>query len=146
MLNHLDDSIINEYLDSALEPVRRAEVESHVAVCPDCAARLAELRALFAALESLPDVPLERDLSSAVMELIRRAKLAAQPVLPSKLRLAIAVQALAALALISIALPFAAQTLELASAPQFIRPAQPASLPDDAGQKISRRTGANAVP
>jgi anti-sigma factor RsiW len=102
-----------------LNAARRAEVESHLATCPDCAARLAELRTLFAALESLPDAPLERDLSSAVMDSIRRAKLAAQPTLSPKLRLVIAVQALAALALISIALPFAAQTLELASTPQF---------------------------
>ncbi len=118
-MNHLNDITLNEYLDSALDPAGHAEIESHVAACPDCAARLAELRALFAALDSLPDAPLERDLSSAVIDSIRRAKLAAQPALSPKLRLAIAVQALAALALIGIALPFAAQTLEFASAPQF---------------------------
>jgi anti-sigma factor RsiW len=109
MPNHLDDYLLNEYLDSILNAARRAEVESHLAACPACAARLAELRALFAALESLPEAPLERDLSSAVMDSIRRAKLAAQPALSPKLRLAIAVQGLAALVLISIALPFAAQ-------------------------------------
>ncbi len=119
MADHLDNNTINEYLDSALEPARRAEVESHLAACPTCAARLAELRVLFAALESLPDAQLEHDLSSAVIESIRRAKLAAQPALSPKLRLVIAVQALAALALIGIALPFAAQTLELAGAPPF---------------------------
>ena len=118
-MTHLNDTALNEYLDFVLEPARRAEVESHLAACPACAARLAELRTLFAALESLPDAPLERDLSSAVMESIRRAKLAAQPTLSPKLRLVIAVQALAALALIGITLPFAAQTLEFTGAPQF---------------------------
>lgn len=118
-MTHLNNTALNEYLDFVLEPARRAEVELHLATCPACAARLAELSTLFAALESLPDAPLERDLSSAVMDSIRRAKLAAQPALSPKLRLAIAVQALAALALIGIALPFATQALELASAPQF---------------------------
>ncbi|MEK7325637.1 MAG: zf-HC2 domain-containing protein, partial [Chloroflexota bacterium] len=89
-MTHLNDTDFSEYLDSALDAARRAEVESHLAACPACAARLAELRALFAALESLPDAPLERDLSSAVMESIRRAKLAAQPTLSPKLRLVIA--------------------------------------------------------
>ena len=120
---HLDHNTLNEYLDSALEPARRAEVESHLAACPDCAARLAELRALFAALESLPDAPLERDLSSSVVAVLNKRlvmsgsanALYSRPVL----RLIFVVQALASLALISITLPFAAQTLEFAGTPQF---------------------------
>ena len=116
---HLNDITLNEYLDSALDPARRAGAEAHLAACPACAARLTELRALFAALESVPDAPLERDLSSAVVASIGRAKLAVQPIFSPRLRLLVATQALAALALLIIALPFAAQTLQLVNTPQL---------------------------
>lgn len=68
---HLDDVSLNEYLDSALPPERRADVDAHLATCPACAARLAEQRALFAALATWPDVPLEHDLTSRVLTTLR---------------------------------------------------------------------------
>ncbi|MBI3241993.1 MAG: zf-HC2 domain-containing protein, partial [Chloroflexi bacterium] len=112
-MTHLDDIAFNEYLDSALDPARHAEVEAHLAACPDCAARLAGLRALFAALESLPDVPLERDLSSSVVTALRKSRGMSDSAkalrLRPTLRFAFAAQALAALILLAIALPFATQ-------------------------------------
>lgn len=118
MLNHLDDNILNEYLDSALDLARRAEVEAHLAVCAECVAKAENLRALFADIESLPDVPLERDLGSGVVASIRRAPFA-QPTVSPGLRLVVALQGLVALVLLAIALPLTAQTLNFANSPGF---------------------------
>ncbi len=117
---HLDDSTINEYLDSALPASRRAEVDSHLAACPQCAARLNDLRALFASIESLPDLPLEPDLSSSVVAAIqpKRATIA-QPTLTPALRLAFAVQAILALIALAAAIPFAIQAIPTGAASQL---------------------------
>lgn len=63
---HLNEETLNEYLDDELETAQRAEAEAHLAACPQCAARLAELQMLFATLEALPAEPLARDLSATV--------------------------------------------------------------------------------
>lgn len=102
---HLDVSILNEYLDSALPAAQCVEVESHLASCAECAARLASLRALFASLESLPDLPLDRDLSSAVINAVQR--LAPRPTLAPAIRLVFALQAIFALIALAITIPFA---------------------------------------
>ncbi len=86
---HLDDTTLNEYLDATLAPPRRAEIVAHLEVCAGCQQRLAELRALFAALEALPDAPLEHDLSPKVAAALKPQRLA----LPLALRLAFVVQA-----------------------------------------------------
>ncbi len=112
---HLDDSTTNEYLDSALPPSRRAEVDSHLAACAECAARLASLRALFITLDSLPDLPLERDLSAHVITaIIRNSALQARPAQPAltpALRLAFAFQAAIVLIALAAAIPFATQSI-----------------------------------
>jgi anti-sigma factor RsiW len=74
MSDHLDDVTLNEYLDAALPADRMAAAETHLAGCRDCAARLSEQRALFAALEALPDEPLARDLSADVLARLRQAR------------------------------------------------------------------------
>ena len=69
--DHPSDTILNEYLDMVLPPETRAEVETHLAACSDCAARLTALRALFASLKSLPELPLQRDLTPDVLAAIQ---------------------------------------------------------------------------
>ena len=59
---HLTDQELNEYLDN--ETVNRAEIEMHLDSCDECAARLSTLQALFADLDSLPEVTLSRDLAA----------------------------------------------------------------------------------
>ncbi len=111
---HIDDALLNEYLDAALGPDKRAEVEAHLAQCSDCAVRLSDLRSLFAALEAMPDAPLARDLSAA----FRRPRLQ-NPVAHPALRIAFAVQAFAALILLGAAAPFVVRAPQWVAASQF---------------------------
>jgi hypothetical protein len=66
-MTHLSDDLLNETLDLALAPEVRAKAEAHLAVCELCSARLAELRTLFAELDTLPDLPLEMDFAPSVI-------------------------------------------------------------------------------
>ena len=47
---------LSAHLDRALGPVERAAVDAHLASCPACRARLAELRGTAALLASLPEL------------------------------------------------------------------------------------------
>lgn len=95
-MEHLDDLTLNDYLDGLLEPEARAEADAHLTVCVACQNRYVEARALWLEIESLPDAPLSRDLSRAVMAAIKPAPI----VLPLAARWAVAAQALLALALL----------------------------------------------
>jgi len=66
-MNHLSDELLNEYLDFALAPDSRARVDAHLAVCPECSARLADWQILFTQIDSLPDLALDVDLSPVIM-------------------------------------------------------------------------------
>ncbi|MFZ0544880.1 MAG: zf-HC2 domain-containing protein [Candidatus Promineifilaceae bacterium] len=66
-MNHIDDYLLNEYLDGQLDAATRMRVGEHLAVCEDCQVRLAEEQALFASLAQMPDVPLTVDLSRQVV-------------------------------------------------------------------------------
>ena len=57
---HLTDDQLNEYLDN--ESSERPQIESHLAECAECAARLTALQALFDEIESLPEVELTRSI------------------------------------------------------------------------------------
>ena len=48
-MQHLDEGTIHSWLDGALAPDEAAQVESHVAECPECAAAVAEARGFIAA-------------------------------------------------------------------------------------------------
>jgi hypothetical protein len=61
LTDHLTDVQLNEYLDN--ETTERALIESHLAECANCAARLTTLKTLFAEIESLPEITLSRSLS-----------------------------------------------------------------------------------
>ncbi len=64
---HLDEFVLNEYADGVLMASEIQAVERHLADCPDCQTRLAELQNLFAALEMVEEVPLTADLSQKVL-------------------------------------------------------------------------------
>lgn len=68
--NHLSEETLHAFLDGELPTTRHADCAAHVEICAECAARLAELEALFAALERLPEARLERSLKPAVMAAI----------------------------------------------------------------------------
>ena len=52
---------VTGYVDEALGPAARAEVEAHLASCPDCRQQVGEERDLRARLRALPSpVPRER--------------------------------------------------------------------------------------
>jgi len=118
MPNHLDDDTLNEYLDSALDAARRAEVDAHLTACVDCAARVEKLRLLFTAIESAPHAPLHRDFSASVVAALQERHQPA-PVLLPQLRVAFAMQAIVALILFAFAAPIAMQALPVSETPQF---------------------------
>jgi len=99
-MNHLTDELLNEYLDN--EIADRAMIESHLAACPDCAARLSSLESLFAELESLPEVTLTRPLASPFIKTYS---------LPRWLTWTAALQSAIALTAVIIAVPFAINLL-----------------------------------
>jgi hypothetical protein len=68
---HLTDEQLNEYLDH--ETNDRAQIELHLASCPDCVARLHTLQELFSAIESLPDVAISPGFASRLASSLRPA-------------------------------------------------------------------------
>ena len=112
---HLTDEQLNEYLDG--ETTGRILIEAHLASCADCAARLAAFQALFAEIESLPDV----DLPHSITARLSPSRLPAP--LPRSLRLTVILQAALALTAMIVAAPFIA---EFAS--PFLARVQPPTL------------------
>jgi hypothetical protein len=109
-MNHLTDDTLNAFLDHALTPTARAEAESHLGTCASCAAQLNTLRAVFASLEALPEVPLSRDISASVIASIKPARTpSTRPVINPVMRVALAFQLLLALIALAVALPFVIQ-------------------------------------
>lgn len=99
---HLTDDLLNEYLDAALAAEERARAEQHLALCPECAARLDAMRTLFSTLEALPAIPLTRDVVGEVL-----ARLAPPaPILRPAFNWVFALQGLVALVLLALAAPF----------------------------------------
>jgi hypothetical protein len=99
-MTHLTEETLNEYLDNALAASARATVDAHLAVCAACMDELEALRSLFAEIESLPEAPLEHDLSSAVV-----ARLDNRVSVPRAVRWVLVVQALAVVVLLALAWP-----------------------------------------
>lgn len=96
---HLTDEQLNEYLDH--ESSERREIETHLASCGNCAARLTALQDLFFELESLPDLELTRPIAS---RFILPSSLPAK--LPRSLTLTVTLQAVLAVVTILLAAPF----------------------------------------
>lgn len=109
---HLTNEQLNEYLDN--ETANRAEIETHLDSCDECAARLSTLQALFTDLDSLPEVALSRDLAA---RFIPDRKL--NPQLPRWLTLTASLQAAGALVALIIAIPFFSVMLPKVETPSF---------------------------
>jgi anti-sigma factor RsiW len=56
--------LLSAYLDGELSPAERAEVDAHLAACPECAGLLARLRTALQAFASFPEVELSPALSA----------------------------------------------------------------------------------
>lgn len=113
-MQHLSDETLNEILDHALAPRQCAEAESHLAVCPECAARLDELRALFAELDSLPDLALNVDFAPAII-----ARLEQNAPIPRPVRWLTLAQALGAILAGVLAWPLVETILQPLKLPSF---------------------------
>jgi len=70
LMKEFNEDYLHEYLDGTLDDETRRAVEAHLARSPEARAQLAELQALFASLEALPELPLGTDLSVAVVTAI----------------------------------------------------------------------------
>jgi anti-sigma factor RsiW len=64
---HLDEARLNEYLDGRIEGPAAQAIRQHLRSCGTCRNRLAEIRHLTRALQSLPEAALSRDLSGPVL-------------------------------------------------------------------------------
>ncbi len=64
---HLTEFQLNEYLDGALNEAERQAVEAHLAACGGCREALADLQAVFFALDEVAEVELTADLSARVL-------------------------------------------------------------------------------
>lgn len=109
---HLTDEQLNEYLDN--ESANRVEIETHLDSCDECAARLSALHAVFADLDSLPEVELSTDIAARFAP---RPSLT--PSLPRWLTLTATLQAAAALAALIVAIPFFSIMLLQIETPSF---------------------------
>lgn len=69
--NHPADELLNEYLDGCLPVSETSKLETHLAACSACTARLDRLQRVFASLAGLPDVELSNDLSPDVLAALR---------------------------------------------------------------------------
>jgi len=112
LTDHISDVQLNEYLDEATQ--ERAQIESHLSSCDECAARLSTLQNLFTEIESLPELALTRDLAAPFK---RTSSLPAQ--IPAWLPLTVILQAAIAVAALIAALPFLNQLLPKIESPSF---------------------------
>jgi hypothetical protein len=64
-MTHLTDEQLNELLDEGTYV--HTYTGTHVETCDECRARLEELRAVFTALESLPEIRPPRDLTQSIL-------------------------------------------------------------------------------
>ena len=110
---HLTDEQLNEYLDN--ETANRAEIETHLDSCNECVARLSALQALFADLDSLPEMTLSHDIAAR----FRPRPSLAVPQLPTWLTLTASLQAAAALVALIVAIPFFSIMLPQVEMPSF---------------------------
>lgn len=64
---HPGEERLHEYLDDLLNSEERGELESHLSSCEPCAEELERLSGVFSELSLLAEIPLEVDLSRAVL-------------------------------------------------------------------------------
>lgn len=98
-MNHLSDPFLNEYLDGALSPQERSQIQSHLDTCAACRSRLEQLESLFRTLSALPEETPSSGLLPAIVSQIRPST----PI--NRWMLVLALQSVAAAALILVILP-----------------------------------------
>jgi hypothetical protein len=111
---HLTDDQLNEYLDN--ETGERAQIESHLSSCDECAARLTSLKTLFTEIESLPELELTRSFAARFTP-----ALSLTPKLPPFLTLTATLQAALALITLIVAAPFVTNLLPAVEMPSFAK-------------------------
>jgi hypothetical protein len=111
---HLTEEQLNEYLDEAT--TERAHIEAHLSSCDECAARLSTLQNLFTELDSLPELELTKSLAAPFT---LRPSLPAQ--LPKFLTLTAFLQAVVALVVLIVAVPFVSALLPQIEPPSFTK-------------------------
>ena len=71
-MSHVDEGTLHAYLDGALPPGERGQVDAHLAECPACRERLAEARALIARADALLALALPAERSAPPLHELRR--------------------------------------------------------------------------
>ena len=112
LTDHVTDVQLNEYLDEATN--ERAQIESHLSSCDECAARLSTLQNLFAEIESLPELALTKSLAAPFT---LRSSLPAG--LPRWLPLTVTLQAVIALIILIVVAPFVIQLVPAIEMPSL---------------------------
>ena len=109
---HLTDEQLNEYLDH--ETSEQVQIETHLAACAECAARLTALQTLFAEIVSLPEMELTHSIA---------ARFALTPSLPPQLprwlTLTATLQAALALVAAILAAPFITKLMPVVQTPSL---------------------------
>ena len=112
LTDHVTDAQLNEYLDN--ESAERAQIETHLSTCDECAARLTALKTLFTEIESLPELELTQPIAACL------TLPSSLPVrLPSSLTLTVTLQAIAALIALIVAAPFITNLLPAVQTPNI---------------------------
>lgn len=95
---HLEEAVLNEYLDGALDAAAAQLAAEHLAGCTLCAGQLEALRSVFLALDDLPEAPLGRDLARGVLTKITPPE---EIVFSARARLLLGLQAILSVALVA---------------------------------------------
>lgn len=115
-MQHLEDITLFGYLDAALDGREMSEARTHLAKCAFCQARLSAVQTMLAEVDALPDLPLERDLSKAVVATIQaKQRPVVTPKLSPAMGWALGLQALLALVGIGIAVPLGLELVQAGS-------------------------------
>jgi len=69
--DHTSTNQLQAYLDQGLDQALHQQVEIHLDQCPSCREELSRLEIIFARLDNLPALKLEKDLSISVLSQLR---------------------------------------------------------------------------
>ena len=65
--HHISLALLQAYLDQELDQAEQQEVLSHLEQCPACQEELSRLESIFTRLDNLPELALDKDLSTSVL-------------------------------------------------------------------------------
>src|SRR3989441_5767239 len=74
-MSHVDEGTLHAYLDGALPPAERSQVDVHLAGCPECQERLVEAQALIARADALLALELPAERAAPPLPELRRRPL-----------------------------------------------------------------------